>query len=136
HFCPTRVRNWMPSNHSSSVRFTSRAKACRCLIRLAMSVCRRGSDDVLVKRRTTSSVMFCSFRLRMVAFLYNVVCPTCCTSQTQSGAWAPSHRVGLPAYQVRLCQYRRVHAASGPAASQHQGNLLADPAPPLRVHTG
>ena len=30
HFWPTAVRNLMPSNHSSSVSCTSRAKACRC----------------------------------------------------------------------------------------------------------
>ena len=43
HFWPTAVRNLMPSNHSSSVSCTSRAKACRCFTALVMISRKRGS---------------------------------------------------------------------------------------------
>src|SRR5262249_4598823 len=51
----------MPWNHSSSVSCTSRANACICLTRLVIISCKRGFG-ALANRRTTSSVMLCSFK--------------------------------------------------------------------------
>src|SRR5260221_3742382 len=63
HFWPTAVRNLMPSNHSSSVRCTSRAKACRCFTALAM-IWRWRAFLVLPRRLTTSAVRLSSLNWR------------------------------------------------------------------------
>src|SRR5262245_33520864 len=64
HFWPTEVRNLMPSNHSSSVSWTSRAKACRCLTALLMISRKRGSS-AFFRRATTASVRVSSLNWRM-----------------------------------------------------------------------
>src|SRR4051812_48470432 len=64
HFWPTAVRNLMPSNHSSSVSFTSRANACRCLTALCM-ISRTRLSLVLPSRLTTSAVSVSSLNWRM-----------------------------------------------------------------------
>src|SRR5438132_12196225 len=64
HFWPTAVRNLMPSNHSSSVRCTSRANACRCLTALVMISLKRLSF-VSFRRATTAAVSVSSLNWRM-----------------------------------------------------------------------
>src|SRR5205085_4930116 len=64
HFWPTAVRNLMPSNHSSSVRCTSRAQACRCFTAEVMISRKRGSFDSL-KRWMTAAVRVSSLNWRM-----------------------------------------------------------------------
>src|SRR6185503_5168049 len=66
HFWPTAVRNLMPSNHSSSVSSTSRAKACRCFTALAMIWRKRGSS-AFFRRATTASVRVSSVNWRMAS---------------------------------------------------------------------
>src|SRR4051812_1155374 len=61
---PVRVRKSMPWNHSASVSFTSRAKACRCCTRLVRISFSRGSG-VSAKRAITAWVMLSWVRLRM-----------------------------------------------------------------------
>src|SRR5215813_12785609 len=64
HFWPTAVRNLMPSNHSSSVSCTSRAKAWRCVTALVMIWRKRGSS-AFFRRATTASVRVSSLNWRM-----------------------------------------------------------------------
>src|SRR6266850_8083126 len=64
HFWPTAVRNLMPSNHSSSVRCTSRANACRCLTALVMISLKRLSFASF-RRATTAWVSVSSLNWRM-----------------------------------------------------------------------
>src|SRR5207245_328694 len=64
HFWPTAVRNLMPSNHSSSVSCTSRAKPCRCFTALAMICLKRGWLASL-SRASTASVSVSSVNWRM-----------------------------------------------------------------------
>src|SRR5256886_11253044 len=64
HFWPTAVRNLMPSNHSSSVRCTSRAKACRCFTALVMISLKRLSFASF-RRATTAAVSVSSVNWRM-----------------------------------------------------------------------
>ena len=65
HFWPTAVRNLMPSNHSSSVSFTSSANACRCRMRLVMICLKRGSLTSF-SRASTASVRLSLLSWRMV----------------------------------------------------------------------
>src|SRR3954463_1168415 len=65
HFWPTDVRNLMPSNHSSSVRCTSRAKACRCFTALARISRKRSSLVPRWIRSTTAAVRVSSLNCRM-----------------------------------------------------------------------
>src|SRR5256885_1621504 len=69
HFWPTAVRNLMPSNHSSSVSCTSRAKPCRCFTALAMICLRRGFFASLSRARTASvSVSSVNWRMASSSF--------------------------------------------------------------------
>src|SRR5881296_2327031 len=74
HFWPTAVRNLMPSNHSSSVRCTSRAKACRCFTALVMISLKRLSF-VSFRRATTAAVSVSSVNWRM-GFLLRMQSPS------------------------------------------------------------
>src|SRR5438094_3486361 len=65
HFCPTAVRNLMPSNHSSSLSCTSRANACRCFTAAVMISRKRGFFAPRWKRSTTAAVSVSSLNWRM-----------------------------------------------------------------------
>src|SRR5882672_1457569 len=68
HFWPTAVMNLMPSNHSSSVRCTSRANACRCFTAAVMISLKRLSL-VSFNRATTAAVSVSSLNWRMELLL-------------------------------------------------------------------
>src|SRR6266850_609605 len=68
HFWPTAVMNLMPSNHSSSVRCTSRANACRCLT-AAVMISRKRLSFVSFSRATTAAVSVSSLNWRMELLL-------------------------------------------------------------------
>src|SRR6267143_1402973 len=68
HFWPTAVMNLMPSNHSSSVRCTSRANACRCFTAAVMISLKRLSL-VSFSRATTAAVSVSSLNWRMELLL-------------------------------------------------------------------
>src|SRR6267143_4879391 len=65
HFWPTAVRNLMPSNHSSSLRFTSRANMCRCFNAAVMISRKRGFFAPSWKRSTTAAVSVSSLNWRI-----------------------------------------------------------------------
>src|SRR5438067_3973240 len=65
HFCPTAVRNLMPSNHSSSLSCTSRANACRCFTAAEMISRKRGFFAPRWKRSATAAVSVSSLNWRM-----------------------------------------------------------------------
>src|SRR5690349_2348862 len=73
HFWPTAVRYLMPSNHSSSVRCTSRANAWRCLTAAVTSWRKRGSW-AFWKRSTTAAVRVSSLNWRMGGLLGKAKC--------------------------------------------------------------
>ena len=54
---PTAVMNSMPLIHSAGVRFTSRAKACRCFTAEAITSRIRGSGVVAIWSSTASVIV-------------------------------------------------------------------------------
>src|ERR1700686_3944145 len=69
HFCPTAVRKPIPVSHSSGVRSTSRANACKCRTAASMISLRRGFSVEDICSSTASVTVFSSI-VRILALVY------------------------------------------------------------------
>ncbi|NDH44578.1 MAG: hypothetical protein EBY76_11680 [Betaproteobacteria bacterium] len=67
-FCPVRVRKSIASAHSSSLKCTSRANACKWLTRLAITSLKRAERDDCI-RSITAAVTACALRFRVAKAL-------------------------------------------------------------------
>src|SRR5579884_218951 len=68
HICPVLVKNWIPCIHSASVRFTSRMKACRWVIRLLITSFKRALGACAMLFSTLRVI--CSSVLLLIGMLY------------------------------------------------------------------